>query len=93
MTPTDNGGNIYNFLDNVELLSLDPPNAAAGSNPYPLTDPGRFYQNTLSDKVTTVRRPFNSDTYILISAGYDAQYGTADDIMNFEWNYSETIVP
>lgn len=92
-SPIDNGGNIYNHFDNYYLLELGQPNAVAGSGPYPLTNPERFYQNTLSDKVTTVRRPFNSGTYILISAGYDAQYGTADDIMNFDWKYSETIVP
>jgi len=90
MTPTDSQSNIYNFLDNSELLELGMPGSMApvGYN-YPLADPDQFYKNTLSDKVTTVNRPFRADTYILISAGYDAEYGTADDIMNFEWKYVE----
>jgi len=34
-------------------------------------------------------RPHRADTFILISAGQDGQYGTADDICNFEWKYRE----
>jgi len=95
MTPTASQGNIYNFLDNSELLDLDLPDATVAVG-YQLADPERFYQNTLSDKVPIPPRPFRADTYILISAGYDAEYGTADDIMNFEWKYKEqltTIAP
>jgi len=92
MTPTDNRGNIYNFLDNQDLIDLGMPGAAAAGMPYvPKMDFNRFYKNTLSDKVTTVDRPFRADTYILISAGYDAEYGTADDIMNFKWDYKELV--
>jgi len=89
MTPVDNQGNVYNCLDNQELLDLGIPGAAGGgaAGAYPLSDPDRFYKNTLSDKITTIRRPFNADTYIMISAGYDAEYGTADDICNFDWKY------
>ena len=90
MTPTNNQGNIYNFLDNQDLIDLGMPGAAAAGTPYtPPMDFDRFYKNTLSDKVTTVNRSFRADTYILISAGYDAEYGTADDIMNFKWDYRE----
>jgi len=91
MTPTDSQRNIYNFLDNQDLLDLSMPDAVATAYSYPLEDPERFYQNTLSDKVTTTARPFRADTYILISAGYDAEYGTADDIMNFQWKYKEQL--
>jgi hypothetical protein len=91
MTPLDNQGNIYNFLDNQELLDLGVPGVSGGAsaNTYPLSNPVRFYKNTLSDKITTVPRPFNADTYIMISAGYDGEYGTADDICNFDWKYKE----
>ncbi len=34
-------------------------------------------------KVPNVARPYNPDTYILISAGPDGYYGTADDIHNY----------
>jgi hypothetical protein len=34
-------------------------------------------------------RPFRADTFILISAGWDGEYGTADDICNFDWRYQE----
>jgi len=89
MTPRDSQNNIYNFYDNQELLELGVPGAGGGgaAAPYPLVDPIRFYKNTLSDKITTIPRPFRADTYILISAGYDAEYGTADDICNFDWKY------
>jgi hypothetical protein len=65
------------------------PGAGGGgaAAPYALVDPVRFYKNTLSDKITTIPRPYRADTYILISAGYDAEYGTADDICNFDWRY------
>jgi type II secretory pathway pseudopilin PulG len=90
MLATDSKGNIYNFLDNQDLIDLGMPGAAAAGAPYtPPMKFDRFYKNTLSDKVTTVNRPFRADTYILISAGYDAEYGTADDIMNFKWDYKE----
>ena len=34
-------------------------------------------------KIPSVARPYNPDTYILISAGPDGYYGTADDIHNY----------
>jgi len=89
MTPRDNQNNIYNFYDNQELLDLGIPGAPPGSD-FLLKNPLRFYKNTLSDKITTTSRPFNADKYILISAGYDAEYGTADDICNFDWKYVDS---
>ena len=49
----------------------------------------RFYLNTKNEKVTTASRPYRADTFILISAGYDGEYGTPDDICNYEWKYRE----
>jgi hypothetical protein len=37
--------------------------------------------------ISTARQPYRSDTYILLSAGYDGEYGTVDDIFNFEWRF------
>ena len=94
MTPTDNGGNIYNYMDNESLLLLGKPwnPSTATSTPHELSATGtdgvdRFYRNTQSDKVVTTPRPFNADKFILISAGYDGEYGTADDVCNFDWKY------
>ncbi len=97
----DNSQNIYDYTDNHELVRLgkpfDPP--ADGGDPHRLAiEPGqpegyRFYMNTTNDKVlATVRaaiRPYRVDTYILISAGSDGEYGTPDDICNFDWRYRE----
>ena len=30
-----------------------------------------------------IKRPYRDDSFILISAGKDGQYGTSDDLMNF----------
>jgi len=89
-TPTDSMGNIYNYWDNHALVNLskpweDPGNASTHS----LANPARFYRNTRNNLITTVRRPYRTDSYILISAGFDGEYGTADDICNYDWKYLE----
>ena len=90
MTQTNNGGNIYNYLDNNALVALGKPwMESASTNTHNLALPARFYLNTKSDKITTASRPFRPDQYILISAGWDNEYGTADDVCNFEWKYQE----
>jgi len=82
----DNPDNIYNYLDNHYLLELGlpwetatkPPLFQVGSDPE-----GRvFYENTL-DRSASIARPYNKDSYILISAGWDGTYGSRDDIYNF----------
>jgi type II secretory pathway pseudopilin PulG len=89
-TPSDNKGNIYNYWDNQALLGLGKPSETGGvTSKHNLATPERFYQNTRSDQITTISQPYRSDSYILISAGYDGEYGTADDICNFEWRYKE----
>ncbi|MGE5294848.1 MAG: type II secretion system protein [Solirubrobacterales bacterium] len=90
MTASNANGNIYNYLDNNTLITLGKPwqdNASATT--HKLADPVRFYTNTQSNKITTANRPFRADQYILISAGWDNEYGTADDICNFEWKYKD----
>lgn len=95
MAANDSNGNIYNYLDNETLLALGKPwDTSSTSMPHKLSaagpnGPDRFYMNTQSDKITTTERPFNADKFILISAGYDGEYGTADDICNFEWKYQD----
>jgi len=92
-----NPDNIYDYMDNHTLVSLGMPwEAAPPAGPrHALFDDGsgipgrRFYINTRDDKITTTWRPYKYDSYILLSAGNDGEYGTADDIFNFEWRYKE----
>jgi len=84
----DNAGFIYNYTDNAPLVGLGKP-WEANASAHKLADPRRFYLNTQNHKIATARQPFRADTFILISAGYDGEYGTADDICNFEWNYKD----
>ncbi len=89
-TPQDSMGNIYNYWDNHALVNLGKPWEEAGKvTTHSLAEPARFYRNTRNNQITTVRRPYRTDSYILLSAGYDGEYGTADDICNFDWKYRE----
>ena len=86
----DSKGNIYNYWDNHMLVGLGKP-WVQGLSTHELSDYKRFYMNTRSEKIAPPRppRPVNSGTFILISAGFDGEYGTADDVCNFEWKYRE----
>ncbi len=86
-TITSNNGNIYNYWDNQELLELGKPWEASTTGTHVLAQIDRFYKNTRSHKIDTMAQPYRPDTYLLISAGYDGEYGTADDVVNFEWKY------
>lgn len=81
-------GNIYNYWDNQELVALGKPWESAGAT-HALATPARFYQNTRNHLIETARQPYRADEYILLSAGWDGEYGTGDDICNFEWKYRE----
>jgi type II secretory pathway pseudopilin PulG len=86
----DNLLNIYNYRDNYWLVALGMPGNPPPNGPnHRLYDKQRFYKNTRNDKVTTTSRPYRADSYILISAGFDSEYGTPDDICNFDWKYQE----
>ena len=87
---TDPESSIYNYLDNQALLMLGKPWDTSGVHRLATegaTPGARFYENTLNIQVTTTRIPYNKDTYILISAGNDGEYGTSDDICNFDFKY------
>ena len=79
---------IYNVEDNrslVELktLTLD---GTAGKD-HRLADSSEnfevFYDYITDPKVIATPWPYRADSYILISAGADGEYGTSDDICNF----------
>jgi type II secretory pathway pseudopilin PulG len=93
MTRADSKGNIYNYYDNQDLVQLGKPWQSSGTTgaqtAHSLATAPRFYKNTQNDQVTTAQRPQRADTFILISAGWDGEYGTADDICNFEWKYKQ----
>ena len=82
-TPFDNRGNIYNYWDNMEILGLGKPGDPQFK--HNLADKTVFYAAIRSDKIKTPPRPYRDSGYILISAGYDGEYGTADDVYNFDW--------
>jgi type II secretory pathway pseudopilin PulG len=80
------GTNIYDYFDNDELVGIDIQWLAAGSH-HPLfsngADPVLFYKNTRNKDVATMDKPYNQNSFILLSAGWDGLYGTRDDIYNF----------
>jgi hypothetical protein len=84
---------IYNCEDNLALINLGIlPDAKAGvehklednagqyfyDEEYKIVDPKA--SSTMAAGATWPHRP---DSYILISAGADGEYGTQDDICNF----------
>jgi len=79
---------IYCVYDNqflVELKTLTPDGKegkdhqlADSSNGYEV-----FYDYITDPKVISTPWPYRADSYILISAGADGEYGTSDDICNF----------
>jgi len=79
--------NIYDCCDNHALLVLGVPGQTGKT--HPLSDPNRFYRNTQDIRVTPSLQPVRRGSHILISAGWDGLYGTADDVCNFEWKYRE----
>ncbi|MGE5297467.1 MAG: hypothetical protein ACM3VT_21810, partial [Solirubrobacterales bacterium] len=79
--------NIYDYRDNLALVSLGVPGEP--NMVHPLIDPKRFYLNTQDVRVKSSPQPCRADSFILISAGSDGLYGTADDICNFDWRYRE----
>jgi type II secretory pathway pseudopilin PulG len=84
---------IYYYPDNLNLLLLQTPESTPQDHPLAdnagnATDVDDFENMIINRQVTRdpridIKRPFRAQTYILISAGKDGLYGTADDITNF----------
>jgi type II secretory pathway pseudopilin PulG len=83
--PGNDKGQIYNYLDNNQLVELGKPwnPPPAGAHHALFSDPTKFYGSTWNNKVLSMVRPYRVDSYILISAGFDGEYGTPDDVFNF----------
>jgi type II secretory pathway pseudopilin PulG len=88
----DPDNRIYNWRDNVALISLgrlaDWAKPVASRRAHPIaagtTDP--YFYDYIRDPKVMVQNlpwPYRPDSYILISAGADGLYGTPDDIRNF----------
>ena len=52
---------------------------------HPLADPKVFYEVIRNHRSKSPAQPYKPSSYILISAGKDGLYGTADDVFNFDW--------
>jgi type II secretory pathway pseudopilin PulG len=89
----------YNFYDNQALIQMGMPwipsntyvhrLASAGTTPEGFyianinACPEEFYRIIRDPKVPSGDKPYRVNSYILISAGFDGEYGTSDDIYNF----------
>ena len=81
-----------NSLDNEELIALGTVKSAAqhrfdGIGPYTDTATGKNGRQIFYEAITNTQMvpswPYNQDSYILISAGFDGVFGTPDDVFNF----------
>jgi prepilin-type N-terminal cleavage/methylation domain-containing protein len=75
---------IYYMPDNLNLLNLGMPDDGVDFTLMLGTPEANFDNMIVNEQVQTIKRPYRADTYILISAGKDGDFGTADDIFNFE---------
>ena len=82
-TNPDNPDNIYDYRDNQELVGLGKPWDPTGTGHMLSTDPDKFYESTWNESITSIARPYRMDSFILLSAGFDGEYGTPDDVFNF----------
>jgi type II secretory pathway pseudopilin PulG len=80
--------NIYNCTDNLNIIQLG--KLPAGGTPPLGVGPGSYFYDPaykiVDEKIysaTGRRWPHRPDSYILISAGADHEFGTNDDILNF----------
>ncbi len=81
---------IYNSRDNEELITLGTVEGTAVQHLFDelggVAPSGRwyFYDKITNKQITSQPRPYNSTSYILMSAGFDGIFGTRDDIYNFD---------
>jgi hypothetical protein len=73
---------FYNVRDNRPFYYTPPPFALNSQHPLAQGEQARFYVPTTNPNAPN--KPLRSESYILLSAGKDGFYGTADDVWNFE---------
>ena len=81
-TPIDQ---IYDATDNDGFITAYTNHTVID----PLADPGTgayedFYEYITNPQISGEPLPYNTDTFILVSAGEDGIYGNDDDIVNFD---------
>lgn len=77
----DDPDNIYHYQDNDDLVQLGMPWQPGLDHPMAFAQV--FYDKIWNDQLLPNYRPYNEDTYILLSAGFDGEYGTDDDVFDF----------
>ncbi|MCF7972497.1 MAG: type II secretion system GspH family protein [Phycisphaerae bacterium] len=98
-TKFSNNGFIYNVYDNQDLVAMGKPwetgNSAQKLHNLDVLKSGinKFYDETQNKQISITsistvnlglsKRPYRANSYILLSAGFDGEYGTADDVTNF----------
>ncbi len=84
--------NVYDARDNLDLVNMGLPWFTGPAHPMAesgstidgrTADPQVFYDETTDKKIPNGPWPERIDSYVLMSAGYDGEYGTKDDIFNF----------
>jgi type II secretory pathway pseudopilin PulG len=86
---------IYYYPDNMNLMLLGTPDPTPIAHPLSDLVGGQQqdfidFENMILNRQVTInpnldiKRPYRAQSYILISAGKDGLYGTADDITNFK---------
>jgi prepilin-type N-terminal cleavage/methylation domain-containing protein len=78
-------GWIYNYYDNEAFFYCGTVKDPQVTGVHPFEDPVEFSGAIWNPQISTLEdgMPYNKDSYILLSAGYDMKFGTADDIWNF----------
>jgi type II secretory pathway pseudopilin PulG len=90
----DPRNNIYNWQDNMDLINLGVAMQPGFYHPMGSKDRQtpiegvienyRIFYDMTRNQQLSVPKPYNDDSFILISAGFDGLYGTTDDVFNFE---------
>lgn len=78
------GDGIYDYRDNAFLIGLGKIGDITKS--HPLGDSEYFYEyieDPMASGAVGIPWPYRPQSYLLISAGADGEYGTPDDITNF----------
>jgi len=92
ITPADADASRINSRDNEELIALGTVKSGvsvlhhfdpAYTDPGTLKDGRQIFYEAITNTQMAPSWPYNQDSYILISAGFDGIYGTTDDVFNF----------